>query len=99
MELRANGQRARLEIAAGSQVRFDVEAVSPINRVALAQMDFEGDNRFDETKAVDGSKALLEFHHRYAERGTYFPTVRVTDSTSVPGARGMAFRISRAFAW
>jgi hypothetical protein len=87
VELRADGHAGRYEVAAGAEVRFHVEAEDPDNEVVRAEMDFKGDNHFDETKAVTGKKVIADFSHRYDKPGVYFATVRVTDSTTVHAAR------------
>jgi hypothetical protein len=87
VELYADGRTGRLEIAPGAEVRFHVEAEDPDNDVIRAEMDFEGDNRFDETRPVRGKKVTADFSHRYDQPGVYFATVRVTDSTAIHGAR------------
>jgi dienelactone hydrolase len=86
VELRAGGETARLEIAPGAEVKFHAEAEDPDNEVVREEIDFEGDNQFDETQNVRGKKVVVEFRHRYDKPGTYFPTVRVTDSTLIAGA-------------
>ena len=92
VELRAEGKLDRLQIDPGAEVRFHVEAEDPDNEVIQADMDFEGDNRFDETKAVRGRKVTAEFSHRYDQPGVYFATARVTDSTAIHGARTSAIQ-------
>jgi hypothetical protein len=87
VELRADGRTGRLEIAPGAGVRFHVEAEDSDNEVIRAEMDFEGDHRFDETRPVRGKKVTADFSHRYDQPDVYFATVRATDSTAVHGAK------------
>jgi hypothetical protein len=92
VQLLAEGKAERIETAAGSTVRFHMEAEDPDNEVVRAEMDFEGDNRYDESKPVRGKKVSADFSFRYDKPGVYFPTVRVTDSTAVRGARVSAIQ-------
>ena len=68
-----------------------LEAEDPDNEVVRAEMDFEGDNQFDETKPVRGKRVNADFSYRYDKPGVYFATVRVTDSTAIRGARSGSF--------
>jgi len=86
--LQADGKSGRLEIQAGAEVRFHADAEDPDNEIIRAEMDFDGDNHFDQTETVRGKKVSVEFAHRYDKAGVYFATVRVTDSTDVRGAPG-----------
>jgi hypothetical protein len=53
-------------------------------------MDFEGDGQFDQTRNVNGKKTKAEFRHSYDKPGTYFATVRVTDSSDGNGIQNLA---------
>jgi hypothetical protein len=92
VHLVAEGKSDRVETTAGATIRFHMEAEDPDNEVVRAEMDFEGDNRYDESRAVRGKKVSADFSFRYETPGVYFPTVRVTDSTAVRGARQAAIQ-------
>jgi|GEM_PF-2239089 len=85
--LTANGKADRIEVAAGAKVVLNVEAEDPDNELTQVEMDFDGDGKFDETRKLQGQKAMVQFTRRYDKAGQYFPTVRVTDSTVSKGSR------------
>jgi hypothetical protein len=75
------------KVPADSGVTIRVSAEDPDNDLALVEMDFEGDGVFEEKQNVSGRNASVVFHHKYLKPGTYFPTARVTDSTTSPGSQ------------
>jgi hypothetical protein len=87
VRLAANGQHDRLEVAAGSEVVFEIQAEDPDNDLLKAEIDFEGDDRFDQSIGLKGRAASARFSFRYEKAGQYLPAVRVTDSTVSKGSR------------
>ena len=63
---------------------LEVEAEDPDNEVVRVDIDFEGDGKFDETRAVRGKRISSAFRHDYPGPGVYYPTARVVDSTVSP---------------
>jgi hypothetical protein len=86
--LSANGKSGIVEIARGGEVRFLAEAEDPDGELAAFEIDFEGDNKFDASSSAAGRKQSVSFQHVYAQPGTYFAAVRVTDSTMSKGVPG-----------
>jgi hypothetical protein len=87
VRIAANGRRERLEVQAGSEVVFEVQAEDPDNELVKAEMDFEGDDHYDQRVDLHGRAASARFSFRYDKPGAYRPAVRVTDSTVSPGSR------------
>ncbi len=85
--LAANGKSARIEIAAGQEVAFEVVAEDPDNEVIRVEMDFDADGQFEQSQEVRGKRITARFTHRYQAAGTYFPVAQVTDSTTSNGSR------------
>jgi hypothetical protein len=65
VSLRANGKSDRLEVAAGTEVRFHTDAEDPDNEIVRTEIDFEGDNRFDLQEPARGRRVSIDFTHRY----------------------------------
>ena len=86
VRMSANGQRDRLEVAAGREVVFEADAEDPDNDLRKAEIDFEGHDRFDRSTDLHGRAATARFSFRYERPGIYAPTVRVTDSTVSKGS-------------
>lgn len=87
VSMSANGRHDRLDVAAGREVLFEALAEDPDNDLVKAEIDFEGDDRFDQSADLHGRAASARFSFRYEKPGTYSPTVRVTDSTRSKGSR------------
>lgn len=85
VRLRGNGRAGRIELEAGQELRLSVEAEDPDNELLKVEVDWQGDGKYEHAQEISGRKTQLEFRHRYTEPGTYFPAVRVTDSTVAPG--------------
>lgn len=85
VRLRANGRAGRIELEAGQELRLSVDAEDPDNELLKVEVDWQGDGKYEHAQEISGRKTQLEFRHRYTEPGTYFPAVRVTDSTVAPG--------------
>jgi hypothetical protein len=83
--MKGNQRTGRLKVAAGELVAFSVYAEDPDNEVALIEMDFDGNGKFDASKSVRGRSATAEFSYRYDTPGVYYPVTRVTDSTVSTG--------------
>ena len=81
VRLRANGREERIEVRVGEEIRFEAEAEDPDNGLLEAEIDFDGDDRFDQTVVLSGQTAVARFKHRFREPGTYISAVRVTDTT------------------
>jgi hypothetical protein len=83
----ANGG-ARADVAAGEPVRFEAHIEVPVGAGGIVgiEWDFEGTGAFP--VAEDGLDPALERYtattmHTFADAGTYFPAVRVTNQRSV----------------
>ena len=87
VSLLANGQHDKLEVGAGREVLFEARAEDPDNQLVKAEIDFEGDDRFDRSMDLSGRTAVARFSFRYDKPGIYSPTVRVTDSTVSKGSQ------------
>lgn len=69
----------------GADAVLTVTAEDPDNEIARLEVDWAGGGKFAEAKDVRGRSVKEQFRHRYPESGTYFPVVRVTDTTQGPG--------------
>lgn len=85
IRLRANGRAGRIELEPGQEMTLSVQAEDPDNDLAKIEVDWEGDGKYEAVQELSGRKTQLEFRHKYTAPGTYFPAVRVTDATVVPG--------------
>jgi hypothetical protein len=81
VRLLANGKEHRIEARAGEEIEFLVEAEDPDNELAQAEIDFHGDDRYDQTNKLNGKKAKTRFTHRYDRPGEHIAAVRVSDTT------------------
>lgn len=75
----------KVSTQAGQVVEFTVSAEDPDNDLALVEFDYNGDGKYDDSAKVSGRRATANFKHTYSQTGVFFPTVRVTDSTALPG--------------
>jgi hypothetical protein len=80
-------QATPARVPVDSEVTIRVGAEDPDNDLTLIEMDFEGDGVFETKQNVSGRNANVVFRHNYQKPGTYFPTARVTDSTTSPGSQ------------
>ncbi|MCI0392687.1 MAG: tannase/feruloyl esterase family alpha/beta hydrolase [Acidobacteria bacterium] len=78
---KVGGSSGRLETAPGKPVEFVVSAADPDNQLVRLEIDFQGDNKFDETREVNAKTATAKFTYTYDKPGTYFAVVRVTDNS------------------
>jgi hypothetical protein len=83
----ANGA-ARAEVAVGEPVRFDALIEVPVGAGGVVGVEWDVDGTGDFPLAEDGLDAALAsctstVVHAFAEPGTYFPAVRVTNQRSV----------------
>jgi hypothetical protein len=85
IRLRAGGRAGRVELEPGQELTLSVEAEDPDNDLVKIEVDWEGDGKYEIAQEISGRKVQLEFRHKYLAPGTYFPAVRVTDATVVPG--------------
>ena len=81
VSLTANGALHRLEVASGQEVAFLVDAEDPDGKLAIVEMDFQGNGKFDDQKEVTGATARARFVHSYDEPGSYVAEAWVSDAT------------------
>ena len=89
VRLLANDAEHRVEAAIGEKIRFTIRAEDPDNGLSKVEIDFDGDDRFDQSQAMTGSKDSAEFTYQYNVAGEYTPVALVTDS-SVTQAGGIS---------
>ena len=87
VSLTANGKPGRLEVKVGEEVEFRAVAEDPDNTLRLFEVDYEGDGKFDASAELHQRSERHAFRHVFAKPGTYFATVRVTDSTVSKGSQ------------
>ena len=84
VQLTANGAAARIEVAAGTAVKFEASAEMPPEAGALiaADWDFDGRGLYPMREPLDGksTKLTLRAAHTYREKGVYFAAVRIAAS-------------------
>ena len=66
--LSANGRHDHLTVAAGSEVGFEARVENPDNDLLKAEIDFEGDDRFDRTADLHGRAAVAPFRSAMRSR-------------------------------
>jgi hypothetical protein len=85
VSLSASGKTGRFEVEANQPVQFRAIAEDPDNEIVRLEIDYDGDGKFEEKKDCAGRRQTAELSHTYAKPGTFFATVRVTDSTASAG--------------
>jgi len=80
--LKGNGTPARVEVRAGTPVRFEAVAEAPPGggRFTGAEWDFDGKGQWPvKSSGLNGTRdmAVITAEHTYATPGTYFAVVRV----------------------
>jgi hypothetical protein len=95
--LAVNGGGTRIEVAAGTEVKFDGYGIVPAGAGTIieAAMDFEGTDTWPFQAAnVDGSADRIEVHtaHVFETPGTYFPVLRIGSHLDGARRRGEAIR-------
>jgi hypothetical protein len=82
VDLTANGANARLEAKVGQPIEFVAVAEMPpgAGRIVKAEWDFDGRGAYpqvDKSPAGKNAKAVVKASHSFAQKGVYFPSVRV----------------------